>query len=278
MKPLFLNLHQPKAGGKTIESALQVKLRDKLVRVSSEFRDISVGNVKDYEEAFAARRGRYEHARIVTGHFYFGLHRSFERPCVYGTVLRDPVSRLKSYYNYAMNGGPDYFLFRYLTENDISFDDFVRFGDTIHPDEYPLEFTYTVSNGQARLVNGTPAALDHDMTPAEYNTALDNIAQHFAFIATTRDIPAYVNRMLLYVGTTPAWLLPRANASERDWVGEISPATRDYIRSRNGYDIKLCEHAQAVWRSLPANGLYSTLGACGESAGRLYTLTKGKRG
>lgn len=237
-------MHPPKTGGKTIERQFQIIFRDRLARVSRIFPEISIADVADYGAAFSRQPDRIPHtAEIVTGHFCYGLHDVFGKPPQYFSIIRDPVSRLKSYYNYILNSDP-YFIRDFVVENDISFEKLARFGDDFMVPDYPLEFDIMVENGQTRLLAGMTGRLSEPVTNEVHARALANVDAGYIFLAPTEKVTDALIAACLHLGRRPSIRYEAANVAPKDHVGPIPDSLRRYIRDRNRFDVALHETAR----------------------------------
>lgn len=244
-QPIILNLHQPKSAGKSLEMPLRRKLGENLVRVSKVFPEISVEKISKYREEIANHYDEIfsDEIEVVTGHFYFGIHESINRKCKYISVIRNPVERLKSYYNYTMNS-TEYFLKDFFVENAINFESLARFGDGFNISGYPDEFNYMVENGQVRLISGIERPLSEPVDDEIFQIACDNIRKHFLFLATSDNVNEVVIALFLELGHIPPLAIWPANVTKNKVVGEVSSELAEYISKRNAYDFKLLESAQ----------------------------------
>ncbi|MFN3171095.1 MAG: hypothetical protein ACE37E_10425 [Hyphomicrobiales bacterium] len=270
--PRIFNLHQQKAGGKTIESALQRRLGGSVARVSKVFPDVSVGDISKYLDATRAQPDAIgTNVKVVTGHFFYGLHKSSDVQFTYTTVIREPVSRLKSYFNYVMNGEEDYFLRQYFVKNEIGFEQFVRLGDGIEPPDCPSELAIIADNGQSRLLHGTPAPLGHKMTQAEFDVVQTHLEDDFALVAPTDRVSEFVVLLFGLIGEAPPAFLPKVNTQETDWVGTIPYGTRAYIRARHHHDVALYDYASKRFAAQETGWTSRAGAALIDFAGRMYT-------
>lgn len=92
-RPVVVFVHLPKTGGTTLKWIITEQLGADRVF------DVRRGPIRNRLEELAQmspqERGRYD---AVIGHMPFGVGRLLERPCLYVTLLRDPVERVVSDY------------------------------------------------------------------------------------------------------------------------------------------------------------------------------------
>lgn len=103
-------VHIPKTAGSSLREVL---LRQYPPRRGRTF--WIVDPVKD--SAWLASLPEEERARLslVEGHMYYGVHELLPRPCVYLTMLRDPMERVLSYYSH-IRSREDHFLYEAARE------------------------------------------------------------------------------------------------------------------------------------------------------------------
>ena len=105
-KPVLLFLHLHKTGGISLREFLKAKCGHK--NYYEVYRNKAAGlSEKDYVNKFIAlpqeERDRFD---LIAGHFSYGLHRFLSRPCVYVTLLRNPLERFCSFYLQLLRGHP----------------------------------------------------------------------------------------------------------------------------------------------------------------------------
>ena len=105
-KPVLLFLHLHKTGGTSLREFLKAKCGYK--NYYEVYRNKAAGlSEKDYVNKFIAlpqeERDRFD---LIAGHFGYGLHRFLSRPCVYVTLLRNPLERFCSFYLQLLRGHP----------------------------------------------------------------------------------------------------------------------------------------------------------------------------
>ncbi|MBK1987110.1 sulfotransferase family 2 domain-containing protein [Sphaerospermopsis aphanizomenoides BCCUSP55] len=89
---VIIFLHIPKAGGTTINGIINQQYKKQLT-----FRFDGIENRHILAELGSDKRSKL---KLIRGHFAFGLHEFLSCPATYFTLLRNPVSRTISHYNY----------------------------------------------------------------------------------------------------------------------------------------------------------------------------------
>ena len=97
--PHHVFLHVPKTAGSSLRTVLSRQYGARHVL----YFDLGAGDQRPMPDIAAALRqgmaGR--DIRLFTGHQFLGLHEALREPCLYFTLLRDPVERVLSEYFYA---------------------------------------------------------------------------------------------------------------------------------------------------------------------------------
>ncbi len=91
-KPVIIHLHVPKCAGTSIKYSLKERIGHRML--STEF----VDKMAEFEAKSPAERDAdYD---CIAGHIVWGMHTRFTRPVVYISVVRDPLERLCSFFNF----------------------------------------------------------------------------------------------------------------------------------------------------------------------------------
>lgn len=116
--------------------------------------------------------------RYLAGHMPFGFHKYLVQPCIYTTLLRNPVDRVISEY-YAFQRNADSYLYKEITSRNIRLEDYVREG------------MFLAWNGQVRLLRETSKDWLEIFGPVSLSrknlqVAKENLRQHFIVGLTDR--------------------------------------------------------------------------------------------
>ena len=151
-------LHLPKNAGTTMKSILKKKYSKEEV-YQIEYNKDGVWNLNEFKELPQNER---ENIKLLSGHFNFGLHEYFSTPSLYISMMRHPVERTISFYNYVKRQKSHRLLDAVKNKSLIDCVKEVR--------------DFDVVNGQSRKLSGT------DDENLMLDKALANIEQHFCFV------------------------------------------------------------------------------------------------
>ena len=118
-EPVLLYVHVPKCGGQTLSSMLRVNFPPSRVLHPL---SLDKGLAAEMATIPAAALAR---ADLIWGHYHYGLHAWLDRPYRYATMVRDPIKRVESLYNYARRV-PNHDLHRWVNEQGISLEQYVE--------------------------------------------------------------------------------------------------------------------------------------------------------
>lgn len=172
---------------------------------------------------------------FIASHMSFGLHKKLPFECKYITLVRDPVERIISAYNYVTEQGwlgPEY-----------SFDDFID-----------MDFLGSCDH-MTRVINGDPA-LDsmnsvalrthaRAVNDADYDVAIRNIEDHFLACIPIAQFEMGLISFFVREKLRPAGLLfARKNETKvnRISIKDVSDSTVERIAALNAYDIRLYKY------------------------------------
>ncbi len=213
---IVFHLHVPRTGGSSLRKALRAGAHAD--------RFIAYESVEQVEQDPKLPQENV----IVSGHFRWGLHKRFNRDHLYLIVLRDPVERVASHYDFVRgherhkenalwSGTP---LDKFLAEPSC-----------------PAE----LSNWQTRQVAGTGSK---PMSPARMEEAWLNLSQDNVIVTFTDMLNDGLLQLGAHTGVRFDYIRRAHNASARSLLREETVAL---IRARNLLDIELYERARAAF-------------------------------
>jgi hypothetical protein len=164
----------------------------------------------------------------VSGHFPFGLHARLPRPCLYITLLRDPIARLLSN---------------------------IRFG--LDRDKWPRDASVTglveqgrlIDNMQTRQIAGI-ADRDAPCTSKTLATAIDNLRSHYCVVGVTERFDDALKALITLLGWPDIAYSDRQVShapSDSDLESRVRAAAERYF----AVDMELYAYASALptpWR------------------------------
>jgi len=221
-QPLIIFLHLPKTAGSTLARIIERQYKASAIL---HLYESSFG-----EELVAIPQNRMELVRIVMGHLYFGAHAFLSQPCTYLTMLRDPVDRVISHYNYVRQQ-PSHYLYEEACR--MSLRDYVEFCGRQEP-----------NNDQTRLLAGGCNVPNFGQCSEEMlNIAKRNLANHFAVVGLTEEF----DRSLIIMKRAFKWRDPfyiSENVGQvRARKEKIPQDTLRVIENYNALDIELYRYA-----------------------------------
>ena len=242
---ILIHMHIPKTGGTSLNSMVQHGFRDDEVFDTTIGGDelISGLGLANYE--YCQRRlasyapGDLRRIRYVSGHLPMGLHRAFDRPAKYFTIIRHPVDRVISNF------------FFWIEENHP----YLAEGRPMMFEEY-VESRYDVRlrDYQVRVLSGCPE-LDAEHRGRDMQTpgppverrhleaAKRNIEEHFLAVAPLENM----TELALLLRRVYGWPMRRLLNEYKAWTkrrprkNDVSPRVIKIIEECNSCDLELYE-------------------------------------
>jgi hypothetical protein len=164
---------------------------------------------------------QHQNARLLSGHFFYGLHTRFDGPYTYATILRHPISRLISSYHYNQH------------KPNLAHHDFVHQHSIV-------EFARDrgAANLMTRYLAGVPDG--EPITEAHCQQALSNLQNSFTFIGLTEHFDESLLLMKHIYGFGPVYYARRNTSDQLNIKKEpLSPDQRAELEALSQYDMRL---------------------------------------
>jgi hypothetical protein len=169
------------------------------------------------------RRRRF--VQIVYGHFEFGIHEVLEVPPCYATILREPISRVVSFY-YHIARDPAWGPLHARIKEGVSLRQFVE-----------QRLNQQAQNYMTRMLAGVPFAPSLRYDTALLDRAKANIEQYFCAVGTVDTMGDVVQAL----GERFGWrqhAIPTLNVMQQPRE-DLDRQTRESIAEQNRLDIEL---------------------------------------
>jgi hypothetical protein len=173
-----------------------------------------------------------ENADYISGHFPFGAHVFFGRAAHYVSMVREPVSRELSNYNFHYQ--------RAFHDGSRSLLDLI-------------DDRAVLDNPQVRMLAGVDA-MTGDCTEATHESALNNIAAKFALIAPVESSGEFMSALLALNGWPPV-AYPRAQITGVKLIEEADAALSNRIREYHRFDVRLHQQVADRWQAWKAENV-----------------------
>ena len=222
--------HIPKAAGSTVENIVFDQYGFKDVYRFHSVRESRITQVQKLNHNSLAQ---YK-AAVAIGEY--GLHQLFKGSWHPFTILREPISRITSHYNFVKNT-PDHFF--YAKAQKLSFEGYLN--------EYP---TIEMDNGQTRLLAGLDLNYEVDdyqlTTNEDLLKAQDHLENQFAAFG----IMEQFDLSLVHFAKVFNWKFPVYQKKNVFRKAKEKPgtSTKSLIKQKNQLDIELYEFANSLFQ------------------------------
>ena len=229
MNDTLIFLHLPRTGGTTLRDILSKQYSDKVTFENKTLLDTD----QNFNAENKSEKGKH---KLIKGHVYFGIHEQITQNCTYFSMMRDPVERIISVYNYVKNR-PRHKDYNFI--QNMSIEDYVKSGRN--------QF---IDNGQTRLLAGRHTSLEvpfRKINEGHLEQAKENIKSHFILVGLTErydETLLLLQRMLQW--KTPTYSI--ANAAKREKkTKQLAQKIRELITEYNQLDLQLYHYVSVLF-------------------------------
>ena len=229
-------LHIPKTAGTTLHLIIERQYHPQQV--------VSIHTAKDNAEQISRIANLStelkQDIKVIKGHTFLGWHQILPQPCVYFTLLRDPVERFISNYFFMLKK-EGHLLGQKLIEQGVSLEDFVNWPGE---DNYQTRFL-------AKDINESNLDLkENECTYQTFERAKSNLSKNFAVVGTLEEF----DRTLMLLKKTFGWnnifYKVKNQNKQRLPKSSIPQETLAAIKEKNKFDLELYQYATEKLHSL----------------------------
>ena len=169
---IYLHLH--KSGGTSLMNTIDINYSKKKIHVIDG--QMYRSSYQDFKEKSDGYRSEID---LLRGHHFFGSHKFLREKAVYFTMLREPISRLGSLYNYLV----EIDLYKSINEEEMTFETFLESGLAMAAD-----------NGMTRMLtnNDFDNIPNGEVTEILADEAINNLENYFEAVGLTEYFEASI--------------------------------------------------------------------------------------
>ena len=229
MNDTLIFLHLPRTGGTTLRDILSKQYSDKVTFENKTLLDTD----QNFSVENKSEKGKH---KLIKGHVYFGIHEHIIQNCTYFSMMRNPIERVTSVYNY-IKIRPKHKDYEYIKNKSITH--YIESKRNLFMD-----------NGQTRLLAGRHTSLEvpfRRINEGHLEQAKENIKNHFILVGLTErydETLLLLQRMLQW--KTPTYSI--ANAAKREKkTKQHAPKIRELIAEYNQLDLQLYHYVSVLF-------------------------------
>jgi hypothetical protein len=225
-RPTLLFMHIPKTAGTTLRKTLVKNY--KRSEVAYLYPDPPGFPLRDLRDLPLSQRAQF---RLVVGHFQYGIHNEIPNDCWYFTIIRDPVARVWSHYQFLV---------------DVK-DPVIVPNGKVKSLEQVLEgrVTANTDNLMVRCFAGVserkfpPGSIDSEV----YELAKNNLENVFVYVGQQERLAEAYSNLQAKLGWNGNFDLETINRGSYASGEQMDDAKAELIRQFNAWDVKLYENA-----------------------------------
>lgn len=265
MRPALIYMHIPKCGGTTLTSILK-----KAVSPRRRYSVADGNNIADSRAGLAKLSDRKRRRiDLLYGHLSYGWHGLlWPRPARYFTLVREPVARVVSHYNYICNQESHY-LHADVVGRKMTVADYVESG-----------ITTEVNNGQVRQISGVEDIIQvpYGRSVAGYGVdhsallkqAIENIERDFLLVGLLERFDESLDVLKQLTGLPIGAYRPKNVANSSSAVKTPTRDEIEVVRRYNREDWELYERCKGTFEVQNSEGVRSP-------ADEFFPLTRHRR-
>jgi galactose-3-O-sulfotransferase len=221
--PTIVFLHIGRTAGTTLNSVLDRQYPQRAIYQFDSHR--LPDSIAEFRSLPAARRSAM---RVVRGHVDFGIHEAIPGPSTYITMLREPVERLISHYQYVRER--PHRLSQRVVEQNMTLEEYVRSGISVELNDW-----------QTRVLAGATETPFGTTDRELLERALANIEEHFALVGLSERFEETVVMLKRIFGWKRAYYTKLNATRDRPPRTAVPERALAAIREFNALDIELYE-------------------------------------
>jgi len=224
--------HMLKTGGNTLKTIISRNYKpEEVFQVTK--KGYQTGPVDYFKSLSIEDRNKI---KLFRGHQHFGMHEYFDGETVYFSLVREPISRLMSFYNH-INSLPNPYFRDLIPEKErATFGDFLKNIDKYHDQG---------NNGQAKVLAGEILPEDELL-----EKVLKNLENHFLFLGLTERFDESLILLKDKLNWGPIYYIKRKVSGKKVTIANISQEELELARSLNQADIQLYNNAKKQFEAL----------------------------
>jgi hypothetical protein len=218
----LIYVHVPKAAGSSLNTVINRQYPRRAIHT------IEGSNVQASIEAFKQLpTSQRETIQCLKGHMRFGLHEYMPQPCVYFSMLRDPVERVLSTYYFILRR-PGHYMYERVVGGNVTLEAYVA-----------SRMAVIAHNGQTRIFAGLPVDQDEDPPPDLLERAKRNLRQHFVVVGLVERFDESLILMKRRLGWHSVYYVRRNVTRDRPNRADLPASTIRLIEQANELDMEL---------------------------------------